>query len=84
MKKEDSSFRRVSAIIMGDTLCANKQYKGPIFARKKKLNYKAIFYTFLLVGASISCWELARRQAPKVMAEVSHYLEGRNIASDQK
>ncbi len=69
---------------MGDTLCANKKYKGPIFARKKPLNYKSLFYTLLLVGATISCWELVRRQAPKVMAEVSHYLEGRKIASEQK
>lgn len=82
--KKDDSFKRVSAIIMGDTLCSSKKYKGPIFARKKPLNYKSLFYTLLLIGASISCWELFRRQAPKVMADVSHYLEGRKIASEQK
>ena len=84
MKNENSSFRRVSAIIMGDSLCSSKKYQGPIFARKKKLNYKALFYTLMLIVCSISCWELVRRQAPKVIADVSHYLEGRKIASEQK
>jgi hypothetical protein len=80
VKKKDSSSssERISAMLLGGSLCSsdNGKYKGPLFARKRNRSFGKFFLVLFLITMIISAWELGRRYVPEFAHNVSTNFRG--------
>jgi hypothetical protein len=68
---------RTGAKLLGSSLCSREsmKYSGPLFARKKKSNFKIYLFSFFLIALGISVWELGKKYRPTVMAGAKRLVE---------
>jgi len=83
VKKKNSSFERITAMQLRDSLCSNDKYKGPLFARKKNRSYRFFFF-LVLIAASIFLWKSSSGASPGWKAAFSKFFESRSLASDKQ
>lgn len=76
-KKVSSSSERISAVLLGGSICSNDNgsFKGSLFARKKSHKMRNFFIILFVLLATISMWEYDR-----LYNSMPHYAQ--KVAND--